>query len=148
MPSRSAHLGTYVLERDPLDVDACAGRSRAHALHDDRGRRQRRVSFRPRGQRERARGEAGTGESTPGMRRNAVELGGGVAAMACDARKFAVCTLRQLVESCWIALRAVWATSHFMCGVTATSPLVPTLVTIFDHRFQGVQLIVVLAERT
>jgi hypothetical protein len=38
--------------------------------------------------------------STPGMRRNAVELGGGVAAMACDARKFAVCTLRQPVEPC------------------------------------------------
>lgn len=38
--------------------------------------------------------------SNPGMRRNAVEPGGGVAAMACDSRKFAVCALRQLVETC------------------------------------------------
>jgi len=32
------------------------------------------------------------------MGRNVVELGGGVAAIACDARKFAVCALRQPVE--------------------------------------------------
>jgi hypothetical protein len=35
-----------------------------------------------------------------------VELDGGIAAMACDARKFAVCTLRLPVEPRSMALRA------------------------------------------
>jgi hypothetical protein len=48
--------------------------------------------------------------------------------MACDARKLAVCALRQPVEPCWIALRADRPAAFHGRGVT-TSPLLPTPVT-------------------